>query len=499
MAEISIRRISNIPEEALELTEESLVPLAEKVDDNVYVTKKFDLRKVDNFLEYDTFQDFPTVGRSKALYIDTTTNILYRWDGVRYVALNVGGVGGGGEELPGWQPEPVPDYTVYGVKYDYLNDVMYPGVLVDGEFVIADYQNFYIQDKVKRVLYTAGGLEFELNHNDSSKLITNEMAIIDGSPIEGYPAYIMSKIPAFHMLAFTDSASGHQYILVSEGSFDFNGIASWIPFGFGDRSYKYIGSFEGTAMTDSLEAPVGSVINAVHHPNGLDTSGYTVNPYPAPFTNRTIRQFRTQCSSPFMPYTWGAHQILYTLFVTKYKTWNSQAVLPGHTWRGVFDYNLVTKPGATYTLGNKDGYVTDQYGNAIANSFLGVENFFGNVWKWLHKIDRTLQTTDIRVFYEYSTSYRTYSRWPIHERKDGYISRLYMSPDYPTHIFYPTALDGSSSTFMCDYMTNDDNASPMPVVVGGIMNSQEKAGIINLDVQYSDSVYRNYIGCRIVT
>jgi hypothetical protein len=40
--------------------------------------------------EYDDYSDFPLAGAAKTLYIDTTMNSVYIWDGTKYVHLNPG-------------------------------------------------------------------------------------------------------------------------------------------------------------------------------------------------------------------------------------------------------------------------------------------------------------------------------------------------------------------------------------------------------------------------
>lgn len=38
--------------------------------------------------EYTDYSLFPLTGADKTLYMDTTTNAIYRWNGTRYVQLN---------------------------------------------------------------------------------------------------------------------------------------------------------------------------------------------------------------------------------------------------------------------------------------------------------------------------------------------------------------------------------------------------------------------------
>jgi hypothetical protein len=42
---------------------------------------------VDDVLEFDSFEDFPTVGEGSKIYIDKEENKTYRWGGSVYVAI----------------------------------------------------------------------------------------------------------------------------------------------------------------------------------------------------------------------------------------------------------------------------------------------------------------------------------------------------------------------------------------------------------------------------
>lgn len=47
---------------------------------------------VDDVLEFTTIEEFPEVGESGKLYIDTTKNVTYRWSGTQYVDIPSGGI-----------------------------------------------------------------------------------------------------------------------------------------------------------------------------------------------------------------------------------------------------------------------------------------------------------------------------------------------------------------------------------------------------------------------
>ena len=43
---------------------------------------------VDDVVEYNSRNDFPLTGESGKIYVDTSTNLSYRWSGSTYVAIS---------------------------------------------------------------------------------------------------------------------------------------------------------------------------------------------------------------------------------------------------------------------------------------------------------------------------------------------------------------------------------------------------------------------------
>lgn len=71
------------------------IPISEKGSANGVATLGSDSKipsaqlpsYVDDVLEYDTKDDFPTVGESGKIYVDKSTNVTYRWSGTIYVKI----------------------------------------------------------------------------------------------------------------------------------------------------------------------------------------------------------------------------------------------------------------------------------------------------------------------------------------------------------------------------------------------------------------------------
>ena len=392
-----------------------------------------------------------------------------------------------------YSPTPLESESmIYGVRWDSVNDIMTPGIVVNGSFIATDYQNYPIQEKMIRGLLTETGVWTPLNPYDSSKLVNGSTATIDGSA-----GQVVTRISRHYVLNMIDG--DYKYFLNSEQPFGFNGIQAWIPPAFGNGAFLYLGAFQGVALTDSVSANVGSCV--------LDTSGYTTNSYPNPFTNRTLPQFRTQCAhGVFSQMNYCQYEVIYRLALTEFKTWKLQEKLEGNTEYSSFDYAKATPAGATLGLGNYSGSIwSETEGKYIANSYRGIENPFGNVHQWLDGAN--IDTNDNQRLWvccnpanyasDTTTNYIDTGCASGIDNTDGYIKDVYGTGKYAS--LFPVSNTGaSSSTFISDYLYTAALGSGWRVLrAGGTLYGGRKAGFGCRASNYSSSSYYSYIGVRL--
>jgi len=391
---------------------------------------------------------------------------------------------------------------IYGVRWDYSNDVMTSGVAVGNVFVESEYTDLPIQEKMKRGLLTTDGDFTELDPDDSTKLIGGEAATLDGSA-----GQVMVQIPSFNVLAFKED--DYRYCLISENPFVFKDHASWVPPAFGYDDYRYIGAFQGVAATDALDADLISAVK--------DTSAYSTNPNPNPFSNRTRPQFRAQQEAGFFQYSWGLYEIVWMLFLTEFKAWNSQDVLPGYTEASAYDYGYSRPAGRTLSLGNASGSIlvdltgedsdldgivaADGY---VANSYRGIENIFGNLWQFLDGLNIDNTTGDCNVYIsndpvnfadDTATNYTDTGHAPGFGDSDNYIKDMAWLGENLT--FYPAVIGGgaSSSTYITDYHYN--NAGGWRVLLaGGSLSCGALAGLGSLTALAASSYAGSDVSAR---
>ena len=364
-------------------------------------------------------------------------------------------------------------HPVYGVRWDSVNDTYQAGLVIGGTFVATGYSPFPVQEKMGRGLLTTDGRWTKLDSNDSSKLLDGSSATLDGSA-----GQVMVKVPRHYQLAVKDG--DYRYFLCSEQPFSFQGVNAWIPPAFLGYENVYVGAFQGVALSDSTSANLGSVV--------LDTSGYSNNTNPNPYTNQTRPGFRSYCSNtgePFCQWSYGIYEMIYILAFIEYKTWALQEQIEGYTENGSGDYNYTSQAGETLSLGDYSGSVGDGSSSGSAMSYRGIENFFGNVWQWVDGIN--IDTDDNQRVYvtfdpadfadDTTTNYIDTGIAPAFNDEDNYQKDIHGKEQYsPT---WPIELNNGadSSSYITDFFWSNASGSGWRVVrVGGRLDAGRQAG-----------------------
>lgn len=381
-----------------------------------------------------------------------------------------------------YRPSPLEsEGMIYGVKWDSVNDVMTPGIVLNGTFIASDYSNYPIQEKIGRgILNKSTNTWTKLNKFNSSKLENGSPATLDGSV-----GHVMVQIPRHYQLV--TKSGNFVYILCSEFPFTFNSTPAWIPPAFLNKPHFYVGAFQGVALTDSSTSKIGSVV--------LDTSSYSTQLYPNPYTNVSRANFRTRLpdgvGSGLHIQSYGMYEALYVLMLTEFKTWAIQEQLEGHTERtGAWDYAWTQPVGLTLGMGDFSGSIwNDSLNIYTGNSYRGIEHVFGNVWHVLDgiNIDNTAGGNQrVWICYEpthfaddTTTNYIDTGFAPgWGEQIAVYIKNIYAAGK---HIpLYPTEFGGAAnaSTFITDAFWSSALGGGWRVLrVGGRANGSRRAGV----------------------
>lgn len=222
-----------------------------------------------------------------------------------------------------------------------------------------------------------------------------------------------------------------------------------------------------------------------------------------PVTNLTRDQFRQAArkrGSGWEMYTYGAHKTLFWLFAVEYATLNSQKPFNAQKdangfsqgglgkgasqmtdWINFNNANPLIPCGYTNEFGSGSGekaYVVKNasdgtHATLMANRYRGIENPFGHVWKYTDGANIQVTTGDAGLSILWTTddpsnfsdtSYTGYDKKGNICRTSGYAKKMLLGENGD---IIPTEVDGSSSTYWCDYYRTTITIDGIFVVLAG--------------------------------
>jgi hypothetical protein len=391
------------------------------------------------------------------------------------------------EWVPAW--EDIPDLEeryAYGVEWDTASSSP-DGVRV-GNMQL--HRELPIQSKMKgAVLDNKGGINKYLGTSWSD----SDVQLASGEP-ENFS--IMTMIPR------------HWYKFYFNGT-KFRCMISAIPL----PGYKYvddffISSYEATIYRskDLLMSRLG-VDSTYNEYRGGDNTAEWDGTYRSllgrPVTNLTRDQFRQAArkrGSGWEMYTYGAHKTLFWLFAVEYATLNSQKPFNAQKdangfsqgglgegasqmtdWINFNNANPLIPCGYTNEFGSGSGekaYVVKNasdgtHATLMANRYRGIENPFGHVWKYTDGANIQVTTGDAGLSILWTTddpsnfsdtSYTGYDKKGNICRTSGYAKKMLLGENGD---IITTEVDGSSSTYWCDYYRTTITIDGIFVVLAG--------------------------------
>lgn len=304
----------------------------------------------------------------------------------------------------------------------------------------------------------------------------------------------------------------HWYKLYFNGT-KFRMMLSEIPLpGYKHVDKFYISTYEARMYrTDNLLCSAAGASklsdpNSIHFRGGDNTAEWD-DTYRSllgcPVTYLTRDQFRQAArkrGSGWGMYTYGAHKTLFWLFAVEYATLNSQKPFNAQKdangfsqgglgegasqmtdWINFNNANPLIPCGYTNEFGNGSGekaYVVKNasdgtYATLMANRYRGIENPFGHVWKYTDGANIQVTTGDAGLSILWTTddpsnfsdtSYTGYDKKGNICRTSGYAKKMLLGENGD---ITPTEVDGSSSTYWCDYYRTTITIDGIFVVLAG--------------------------------
>lgn len=363
-------------------------------------------------------------------WFDQNDGTLYKRvsDGVDavWMAINssIGGnsTGGGGAELG----SPV-TLGGYGLKWNQETDVYE---------TLGSANRTQIQRNMKRcVLNDDGSVNYYLNPTNSTKKEDNTASVLTGAD-----GNVMVEVPKF-WYKHTLVGDIHEWWVSSTPLAGYS-VHPWFLEGGVERPFRYYRAYTPTNVGGKLRSISGST----------------------PTRSQTRATFRTQARANGTGWglcSWNAVNAIQLLFLTEYCTFKTQAVLGRGNDAGG-DYGITT--GQSNGIGNASSGTTN---NDMWMSYRGIENWYADCWEFIDG----LNIQNYKVFLNQNPA--TFADDVFTgDYVDSGITVPAMSGSYIKKIsgnFIPTAIGGSSSTFV----TDAGWASPTSTIMefGGASNS----------------------------
>jgi hypothetical protein len=314
---------------------------------------------------------------------------------------------------------------------------------------------------------------------------------------------IMVEVPATHYIMTTDG--NYKYFLISENEFslirsDSSVVPSmlhpWFMEGGVYRPYQYWGAFESVWY----DADGGGYKN--YDSTTVTATGDKAVSVPGflPLTYQTrpeIRTRHTAFGSNYHTVSYYADEFMGLLYMTEYATMNSQVAIPGYT-ETTWVWGNVRTTGRTMHLGNSSGTIAGVSGFDpgtfnIANSYRGIENFYGHVWKWVDGINFNNQ----RIYINNNPA-----TW-ADDTATNYTDTTLSIPNvagveqsnFHNGLLLPSAASGAdTSTYVTDSVWAA--AGWMTLLCGGALNVGAAAGVFSRAASYAGSYRHASFGYR---
>ena len=304
--------------------------------------------------------------------------------------------------------------------------------------------------------------------------------------LDGTDGQVMVEIPKFFQ-RYSYSAGIHTLDISLYPYSGFDVHPAFVE-GVTTKEFIYFGAFEGFNISTKL----GSI------------------PTKVPTTSLTRAQFRVNASNrsaSFMQESFWYRSALQTLFHIEYADLNSQMRLNGYTEMSVYADSKRRKTGRTLISGNNnasvyadttyDADIINDVGwlehKCVANSYRGVENPYGHIWKFYdgaNFLDRAIYVTNIRANFADDTA-SGYNALGLSLPIDGYIKTVHQIAG----AFLPKTIGGSSNTYLPDYVYT--NIGWRVSFSGGALHNGANAGFASLYVTPASSSANSSFGARL--
>jgi len=388
----------------------------------------------------------------------------------------------------------------YGIAWDENADTYTRTGTLTGEAVSQTLSAglLPIQADMKRcVINDSGVVQYYLDPTDSTLKAEG-----GASDLTGADGQVMVQIPKFYY-KYGYSGTTHTWEISRRPKSGFSLHPAFVKNG-ANVNYRYIGAYEGIGWDQGTTAYVdcqtgkadnwaGGAIDLVNDKLG-SVSGK------APMMDETRAEFRAIAANRGAGWRQQDYDLvsaIQLLYLIEYADWNSQVMigagrtgLSGGTW--VKD-SYIGVTGKSNADGNGTNSVAGNT-NAAYMTYRGIENFFGNIWKWVDGININenvpyVSNTDTNFADNTATNYTDLGITLPNE--NGYSVTL----EQQSRGFLPASIGGSSSTYLTDYYYQ--STGWRVGALGGYAGSGASAGVAAWRLYHSSGYDNAAIGGRL--
>jgi hypothetical protein len=348
-----------------------------------------------------------------------------------------------------------------------------------------------VQSTMKRcVVDINGDFLYYLHPDDSSKKEDGTDALAD---LTDGTKQVKVQIQKFYQKRWAEGVL--DYYLIS--LFPFNGAevhpifkkAGWTKNDEDfENDFAYIGAYEGVLFDASANTFIDNNKKNDNTANiDLENDRIMSVPNFKPYTGITVVEARQLIanggSRQFSYHEWDAINML---FLTEYRDYNSQAKIAGFTDGGTVDN--IAKTGLTMSLGNKSGSIKNTSNQVdgisltrvVANSYRGIENFFGHLWKWTDGVNIDAGKPFVCEIFETLESNKYTGQYKQLKDADGVEVQMPTTSNYITRMksslfLAKTNTGGGSIKNITDYYWYSSSSNRV-LRTGGYLNNGDSVG-----------------------
>lgn len=280
--------------------------------------------------------------------------------------------------------------------------------------------------------------------------------------------------------------------------------------------WTYIGAYEGSTYNVTTNTYVGDPASINITANIGDKLSSVAGQKPTSGLGKatpTLPAFRTTAQNRGTGWELQSFQsvsVIQRMYIIEYRDWNSQNVIgPGVTQIADDGATNMAMPtgltggvGANSTnLANTTGQITTvHYKTSQATkpmSYRGVENFYGNLYKWVDGLN--IKGNNVPWVADHDFASDVFAHPYVDTgltlpAANGYVSNLAYAAGFDW-AFLPSAVAGSSSTYLCDYHYQD--TGNRAALLGGRWSDGAYAGPFSWSLNNAASSVSRSIGARL--